>query len=351
MQSGAKRIIHASVFTWRAKGAFQHGVPHKISNGLIRNGHHVINFCDRDTARAVSWFGHRKWGVGRTNEIFLKLCQDVVPDGIVFGHADVITADTIREIRARLPHVRMLQWNVDPVFDEPNARRIEAKLDVVDATLISTAGDALRRFARGGHTVGFLPNPTDPSIERGHAYAYHDLPIDLLWVVGSPKDTRHYCGRPWNVEELANLIVRKIPELRTGFYGMLGKPGIVGGAYQRILESARMGLNISKRNDLYLYSSDHLAQLMGNGLLTFIDRATGYTDLLSEDMAAFHSDVDELIDKIRFFLSNDASRREVARRGAETYRALFNERRVAAYITDVLFDRLERTNYPWPTLV
>jgi hypothetical protein len=131
---------------------------------------------------------------------------------------------------------------------------------------------------------------------------------------------------------------------------MMGRAGLVGGAYQRALESARMGLNISKRNDLYLYSSDRLAQLMGNGLLTFIDRATGYADLLPEDGAAFHSDVEELVDKLRFFLNEDASRRAVARRGAEAYRAVFNERTVANYIVDVLFDRLDGSRYSWPGL-
>jgi hypothetical protein len=345
-----QRIVHASGFTLRAKGSFQHGVPHKISNGLVRNGHQVINFCDREVASGAGWLGVRSLGRQKANTIFLEFCEHVAPEGILLGHADLITADTVRALRQRLPDVRVLQWNVDPLFDEPNARRIEDKLDVVDATLISTAGDSLRRFWRPGKRLGFLPNPSDPSIERGHAYARDDLAIDLFFAVGSPRDVRHYCGRGWNVEELGALIRQRIPELRTEFPGMFGTPPIVGGTFQRALEASRMGLNISKRNDVYLYSSNRIAHLMGNGVLTFIDRATGYAELLGEDAAVFHSEVEELIDKLRHFHGDDASRRTVARRGAERYRALFNERIVARYIADVLFDRLESVSYEWPTL-
>ena len=52
------RIVHASNFGRKAKGAFQHGVEHKITNGLIRNGHAVSNFSDRDVARAGTLLGH-----------------------------------------------------------------------------------------------------------------------------------------------------------------------------------------------------------------------------------------------------------------------------------------------------
>ena len=45
-------IVHASSFTVGAKGAFQHNTAIKISNGLIRNGHLVLNFSQRDVARS-----------------------------------------------------------------------------------------------------------------------------------------------------------------------------------------------------------------------------------------------------------------------------------------------------------
>ena len=56
------KIVHASNFSRKAKGAFQHSVEHKITNGLIRNGHAVSTFSDRDVARSGTLLGHRAFG-------------------------------------------------------------------------------------------------------------------------------------------------------------------------------------------------------------------------------------------------------------------------------------------------
>ena len=40
------------------------------------------------------------------------------------------------------------------------------------------------------------------------------------------------------------------------------------------VSNSYMGLNLSRGKPIKYYSSDRLAQLMGNGLLTFIDKKT-----------------------------------------------------------------------------
>ena len=47
-------VVHAANFGLRPKGAFQNNVERKLTNGLIRNGHQVLNFSDRDAAMAGS---------------------------------------------------------------------------------------------------------------------------------------------------------------------------------------------------------------------------------------------------------------------------------------------------------
>ena len=71
------RIVHASNFSRKLKGAFQHSVEHKINNGLIRNGHAVSIFSDRDVARASSWLGHRAFGGAGANRAFAEFCRGV----------------------------------------------------------------------------------------------------------------------------------------------------------------------------------------------------------------------------------------------------------------------------------
>ena len=94
--------------------------------------------------------------------------------------------------------------------------------------------------------------------------------------------------------------------------GVGGAPQVAGAKYQRALESAAIGLNVSKRNDVFLYSSDRLAQLAGNGLAVLIDRATGYESLLAEGEFVYFSSLDELLDKLARLTGDSAYRRRVA---------------------------------------
>ena len=117
------------------------------------------------------------------------------------------------------------------------------------------------------------------------------------------------------------------------------------------LGSTALGLNISARADNYLYSSDRLPQLVGNGVLALIERSTGYGDLFQEDEMGFFSTFDELVEKIEMFCANPDHRMAVAAAGREKYHRLFNEIRVAKYLFDVAFDRCDPVDYEWPTLV
>ena len=344
------RIVHASNFSRKAKGAFQHAVEHKITNGLIRNGHAVSNFSDRDVARAGTLLGHRVFGAGAANRAFREFCRGVAPELIVLGHADAISPATLSDLRSELPDARILQYNVDPLFETRNVAAILSKIDVVDATLITSAGEALRPFAKPGRIVAFMPNPVDFSIERGRNHERRDLPYDLFYACGNENDPRYLCGRDWTSIDLIAHIARSAPQIRILSPGVRGQPQLAGGKYQRALESAAIGLNVSKRNDVFLYSSDRLAQLAGNGLATLVDRATGYERLLAEGEFAYFSTIEELLEKLAKLVGDPAYRQSVAAAGRARYHALFNEQAVAKYIVDIAFGRLDETAAPWPTL-
>ncbi|MBV8472946.1 MAG: glycosyltransferase family 1 protein [Hyphomicrobiales bacterium] len=343
------RIVHASNFSRKAKGAFQHSIEHKITNGLIRNGHAVATFSDRDVARAGTLLGHRAFGGSAANRAFREFCRSVEPELILLGHANTLTAATIADLRSDLPGVRVLQYNVDPLFETQNVAAILSKIDVVDATLITTAGEALRPFYRRGKFLGYMPNPVDFSIERGRNHERLDLTYDLFYACGNENDPRFLCGGEWTSTQLIAHIAREAPALNILAAGVNGQPKLAGGAYQRALESAAIGLNVSKRNDIYLYSSDRIAQLVGNGLATVIDRATGYEEFLAEGEFVYFSTASELMEKLTRLAGEPAYRQNVAAAGRARYHALFNETIVAKYIVDVAFGEFSDKAYPWPT--
>ena len=346
------RILHVGNFGSRAKGAFLHSVAPKLSRGLVRAGHAVVDFADRDAARAGNVFGTRKFGYAAANRALIRMASDMRPHLLLLGHADTITAATVAGLRRAMPAMRVLQWNVDPVFEPDNIARIRGKLDVVDATLVSTAGEALAPLRRPGMRLGFLPNPVDFSIESGEAHRHAELPFDLFYACGHPSSPpRHLFERDWNMDAFFAELRALVPDMRAFVAGIEGQPNVAGAPYQHALARSAAGLNASRRNDVALYSSDRLAHMAGNGLAVLIDRGTGYGSLFSDEEMAFFGSMDELAAHVRRAIAEPAWRQAVGGAGRVRYHALFNETLVARYVVDVACDALKPEEYEWPTLL
>jgi hypothetical protein len=132
---------------------------------------------------------------------------------------------------------------------------------------------------------------------------------------------------------------------------MSGAPHLAGAPYQEALGRCALGLNASRRNDLLLYSSDRLAQMVGSGQVGLVDRATGYDRLFSDGEMGFFGSIEELAALIRGLLADSGRRQRIAAAGRARYHALFNETVVARYVVDVAFDMHDPGRYEWPTLV
>ena len=61
-----------------------------------------------------------------------------------------------------------------------------------------------------------------------------------------------------------------------------------------------MGLNLSRGKPTKHYSSNRIASLIGNGLLTFIDEKVEMNSFLIQKKIVFYSTIDDLADKINF---------------------------------------------------
>jgi hypothetical protein len=346
------RILHAGNFGTRAKGAALNSIAPKLSRGLVRCGHAVVDFADRDVARAASPFGGLSLGVHAANRALTRLALDVRPDLLLLGHADTIRAETVASLRRAMPAMRVVQWNVDPVFDAGNVARINAKLDVVDATLVSTAGEALLSFRRPGMRLGYFPNPVDYSVETGEAHLLQAPPFDLFYACGHPsRPMRVVCGRAWDMDAFITVVQGAVPGLRTMLGGLCGAPHLAGAPYQAALGQCALGLNVSQRNDLLLYSSDRMAQMAGSGQLVLMDRATGFDRLFSDAQMGFFRTMEDLTSQIRRMLADAPMRQSHAAAGRARYHALFNETIVAGYIIGVAFNQHDPARYEWPTLI
>lgn len=350
------RIIHCANFgTVRLKGCYLASMGYKLTNGLIRLGHQVLCYSDRDMEKLFGIAGNRCFFSNKkNNDNFLKFCLNVKPDLILLGHADTIKADTLLKIRKKLPNVKILQWNVDAINPElksgrHNIENIKSKLEVVDYTLITTADKKLlAQFELKKNHVGFIPNPVDKSIETGEAFANNNLPYDLFFA-SSPMALRDFCGTKINAKQVAEILEKNCPKTKM-LFPRLKAPSADGTEYLELVAQSAMVLNLSCTADDYLYSSDRMAHAMGNGCLALIDRRTGFGDIFGEDEIGFYSSQEELVEKINQYTADTNLRCQIAQKGWQHYHNEFNEIKIAQYVLDILDGNLSKEKYPFAYL-
>ncbi|HEY5048794.1 MAG TPA: glycosyltransferase [Rhizomicrobium sp.] len=332
------KIVHVSNFTTKRNGDNFYGVEYKLNNGLTRLGHNVFSVCDRDIA-ANYLFGIREAGKRSANRKLRLVCETLRPEFLLLGHASLIEPETVKAVRHACPGIRIAHWSCDSLsFDPRNMRLLKLLSSLVDTTFVTTAGETRAEVASGGGRVAYMPNPVDSSIETGRAFDAADLENDLIFV-----------GKP-DAERLAicKRIRSQIPRLKFDIRGMMGFPAVHGAELISLLGCSRMGLALSRPNDALLYSSDRMAQLMGNGVLTFVDARAGFDRLFKGDELVCYEDGDALIAKLRHFMTHDDERRATAHRGWQRAHASFSGTLVAKWIVESTFGLPPSQNYAWP---
>ena len=161
------RILHITNFNERLDGRLFFNTGRRINNGFIRLGHSVLGFSDRDIQKYYKGFNDIK-GAKTLNNKLKKTCYNYKPDLIVLGHADLISADQILELKEDYPNARFGQWFLDPLNKkgpdfERNKNRILDKIRVVDSTFLTTSPDVLN-FLKNENSF-YIPNPSDKSFE------------------------------------------------------------------------------------------------------------------------------------------------------------------------------------------
>jgi hypothetical protein len=152
------------------------------------------------------------------------------------------------------------------------------------------------------------------------------------------------------MNEYMGRLLARTPGIKVLAPGIAGAPHLAGAAYQAGLEQAALGLNISRRDDHLLYSSDRLAHMCGNGQAILIARSVGYDSLFSDQEMVFFDTQDDLAESINRLVAEPRRRMAVAAAGRARYHALFNEQLVARYVLEVALGQVNPADYPWPTL-
>lgn len=301
------KIIHVANYNYLKDGQTYYAMDYKIHNGLAKNGHMVYPFSYRDVARSSNIFGSKKWGISKTNTRLIQSCENIHPDLVLLAHAELIEPTTLKAIKTKFPSVKIAMWFVDALFNAHNVENINSKLPYLDALFITTGGDDLKQFENGHTKVMYMPNMVDSSIEIHKNFEKENFENDFIFCGTDYKDSERF--------KFLSSLDSRLSHLHTKFYGCLGKPRIAGANYIDELGNSYMGLNYSRRNDIALYSSDRIAHLTGNGLLTFTPRIPSFETLYTEDEVVYFDDLDDLVEKVLYYNVHRDEGRKIAKNG------------------------------------
>ncbi len=310
----------------------------KFTNGFIRNGHDVLEISDRDFVRQSRNIFQIK-NPDKFQEYLINTFKNYNPDLIFFGHTQNIKKDTINELKNLNSHVILSQWNEDPVmkslsYSKQNLQNITNYSNIVDHNFITTDPSILKNQINNTDNFHFFFVPVDKNIECFNVSKKH--PIKDLFYAMSHGVNRATLKRGKSDSRIhfLNSLIKKLDNIDYDFYGFQNKEPIWGNDFYKALNNSKMGLNLSRGLPTKYYTSNRIASLMGNGLLTFIDKKTQLDDMFNKNEVIMYRNINDLTDKINFYKKNDHLRKKIASAGRKKYFKLFNELNIAKYIVD-----------------
>ena len=310
----------------------------KFTNGFIRNGHDVLEISDRDFIRQNRNIFQAK-NINKFQDYLIKTSKNYNPDLIFFGHTQNISKETIEEFKNQNQSLIISQWNEDPVmkslnYSRKNIQNISNYSDIVDHNFITTHPSVLKNQNVKIKNLHFLFIPVDKNIECFNVSK--KKPIKDLFYAMSHGVNRATLKKGKNDSRIhfLNNLIKKLENIDYDFYGFQNKEPIWGDDFYKALVNSKMGLNLSRGLPTRHYSSNRIASLMGNGLLTFVDKKTQLNDMFSKNEIVMYENINDLTNKINFYKKNDHLRSKIAAAGRKKYFKLFNELKTTKYIVD-----------------
>jgi GR25 family glycosyltransferase involved in LPS biosynthesis len=122
----------------------------------------------------------------------IETCDNFRPDVILIRHSDLITNQTLAEVKKLLPHVPLVYRNLDPLWRERDIKVIHWRKKVMDAIFITTGGEPLKQFCTGKNVVAYIPNATDPGMDDQDNSQKTEFERDLMFVGRGDKTDDRY---------------------------------------------------------------------------------------------------------------------------------------------------------------
>ena len=334
------KILHVSTFDERNNHRlFNISISNKLSKGFIRNNHDVINFSYRDYISKSLL----KNNYSKINDKVLSIADNYRPNYIVLGHNNVLTGEIISKIRKKHGS-KFTIWYEDALGSKgqgpnwkSNLKLIEKNNDLIDSYFLTTHPDEIKSSIKKSK-LNFLPIPVDENIENLCAYENKYKNKDLFFAfshgVNFGKLKR---GKYDEREAFIDNLIKNFPHINYNILGVSNHEPKWNYDYYDELSKCKLALNLSRGKPLKYTSSNRIASLVGNGVYTFIDKKTKFSDFFNDTEMGFYKDINDLGKQIEKLLSDPKKINKYGRNGKNKYFSLFNNKKITKEIIDKTF--------------
>jgi len=344
------KILHVTNFNERHNGRLFYNTGKRINNGFIRLNHSVLEFSDRDIVsyyRGITDLNGSK----KLNNKLIEVISNYLPDLIVLGHADLIEFETLSFIKKNYPDIKICQWFLDRMDTDwsKNLIRFKDKMNLMDSNFCTTDPQTLNLPKK--KPVYYMPNPVDESFETLKNFEKNNLSRDVFFAMshGVHRGVLKK-GKFDERENFINKLQSLIPNVRFDLYGLKNLQPIWADNFINSLANSKIGLNLSQGRPSKYYSSDRFAQLIGNGLLVFIDEKTKFNHFFTKEEIVTYKNVYDLANKITKFNQNDKLRKKIAKKGYKKYFKHFNSTIIANFIIQKTLGN-HKTKFFWESKI
>ena len=341
------KILHIGNFDERNDHRLYNiSIANKITHGFIRNDHDVVNFSYRDYKKKLFLKNNRS-----INEKIFNISENYRPDLIVLGHNNVLDANTIESIKSRYKTKFALWYEDHLIKGGPNATNnlnlIEKNEDLIDQYFVTTHPDPIKTKISKSK-INFMPIPADKNIENLTIYDSNDRYKDLFFALSHGVNFGRLKSRNIDDRELfINELINKNEKFNFNILGYAHEQPKWNYQFYNELSKCKMALNLSRGKPMKYYSSNRVASLVANGIMTFIDKKTMYGDFFSSDEMGFYKDVPDLLNQMDKLNGNFNKINKISKNGKKKYFSIFNNTIISEYI---LFKTLKIKNkfkYVW----
>ena len=268
------------------------------------------------------------------------------------GHTNSLKTETLKNIKDKFSDIKIAFWYEDSINRKgpdfiKNKKFIEKYKNYVDQYFITTDKNNIETSIPR-NKLNFIPVPSSNISENLNLYKARNYEYDIFYAVSH--GVNRGVLKKNKIDERYNflqLLMSKSEDINYNIFGFNNIQPIWGDEFIKEISKCRFGLNLSRGEPVKYYSSNRIATLVANGVPTLMDDKVKYSDFFSNNEMIFYKNVDDLIDKVKFYKKNEKKRLQIGMNGKKKYFKIFNNKIVADYIASKTLGIKPTYNYVW----